>query len=232
MIATLRPLLDPTDPAGGLVTRDGAREEAHREVSRGIYHADDPGILRQLLDRVGGWLDHLFDRAAGVAPGGAPGMVAILLVLTGLVVLVLWRSGPLRGAGNRALDDGLTGRRPAASEHRLAADAHAAAGRYAEAVRERMRALARELESRGVLEPRPGRTADEVADEAGGHLPALAGPLRQAAWIFDEVWYGGRPATAASDAALREIDLLVHRSALRIASPGPASPPTAAPVIR
>ncbi|HEY9476607.1 MAG TPA: hypothetical protein VIS06_22505, partial [Mycobacteriales bacterium] len=120
MIPTLLlPLLDPANPTGpasptGLVTREGARDAAHREISRSIYHADDPGILRQVLDRVSGWLDHLLDRAAGVAPGGVPGVLAILLVLAGLVVLVLWRSGPLRRAG-RALDDGLAGRRPGAA---------------------------------------------------------------------------------------------------------------------
>ena len=87
----------------------------------------------------------------------------------------------------------LSGRLDAA-EHRRRADGFAGEGRFAEAVRERMRAIVRELETRGVLEPRPGRTADEVAREAGALVPAVAPDLRTAATVFDEVWYGGRPA--------------------------------------
>ena len=77
---------------------------------------------------------------------------------------------------------------------------------WAEAIRERLRAIARELEHRGVLDPRPGRTADELCGEAGLRLPVLAGDLRAATSIFDEVWYGGRTATADDEAQLRALD--------------------------
>jgi hypothetical protein len=83
-----------------------------------------------------------------------------------------------------------------ADEHRAAAERAATAGDLAEAVRERFRAVVRELEQRGVLDPRAGRTVDEVAQEAGTALPLVADDLRGAAVQFDDVWYGGRPATA------------------------------------
>ncbi|HEX5495202.1 MAG TPA: DUF4129 domain-containing protein [Mycobacteriales bacterium] len=213
-------LLDPHGP----ITRDGARDAAHHEVSRGVYHADQPGLLRQVAERVAAWFGHLFDRAAGVAPGGGAGVVAILVLFGGLLVLLLWRSGPLGRAGRRRSLDDVDGRRLDAADHRRAADGHTAAGRYAEAVRERMRAIARELEARGVLEVRPGRTADEVAAEAGGQVPALAEGLRRAARVFDEVWYGGRRATAQSDAMLREVDQQVHRTPLRVDPARPTGP--------
>jgi hypothetical protein len=73
-------------------------------------------------------------------------------------------------------------------------------------VRERLRAIVRSLEERAVLEPRPGRTADEAASEAGAALPDCAAGLRSAALLFDDVWYGGRPAGPEGDAALRELD--------------------------
>jgi hypothetical protein len=95
-------------------------------------------------------------------------------------------------------------------------------GQFAEAVREWMRAIVRELETRGVLEPRPGRTADEVAREAGAAVPAVAADLRTAATVFDEVWYGGRPATAQAEAVLRQADRRVQRAQLVVA--GPAAP--------
>lgn len=216
MIGRWAPLL--ADP-GEKITRAGARDAAHREVSRGVYHAHQPGLVRRFLERAADWLGNLLDHAAGVAPGGAAGLVAILLLLVGLVVLLLSRSGPLRGTGRRTVWDAADGSVLGADDHRRAADGHAAAGRYAEAVRERMRAIARELESRGVLEPRPGRTAEEVAADAGHHLPDLAGDLRRAARIFDEVWYGGRPATGDLAALLRDVDLRVRAASLRVDPP-------------
>jgi hypothetical protein len=83
-----------------------------------------------------------------------------------------------------------------------------------------MRAIVRELEARGVLDPRPGRTADEVAREAGALVPAVAGDLHGAAQVFDEVWYGGRTATAGADAAMRQADQRVQSARLVI---GPAA---------
>ena len=113
--------------------------------------------------------------------------------------------GPLgrREAREQAL---FSGRARTAAEHRAAADAHAAAGEWADAVRERLRAVVRSLEERAVLDQRPGRTADEAAAEAGAALPAVAAELRRAARLFDDVWYGGRAAGPESDAALRAVD--------------------------
>jgi hypothetical protein len=99
-----------------------------------------------------------------------------------------------------------TGHVRTAAEHRAAADAHSAAGRWADAVRERLRAVIRSLEERGVLDERPGRTADEAATDAGAVLPSSAAELRRAARHFDEVWYGGRTAGPESDALLRGLD--------------------------
>lgn len=98
------------------------------------------------------------------------------------------------------------GRELRAADHRRRADEAASAGRWAEAVRERLRALVRELEARGVLDPRPGRTADEVASEAGAAVPDVAPDLRAAVRVFDEVWYGGREATRESYATLVDVD--------------------------
>jgi hypothetical protein len=207
------------------IDRDAAREAAQRELSKGIYHTDQPGLLERMLDSAVGWLDRALSRAAGVAPGGIWGLLALLVVLGAAVVLVVWRTGPVRrraawpGSG---LDvSGLV----SADEHRRRADGYAQDERYAEAVRERMRAIVRELEGRGVLEPRPGRTADEVARDAAGSVPGVAGDLRAAARLFDEIWYGSRPATAGSDAAIREADQRVRAARLVTATaPGPAGP--------
>jgi hypothetical protein len=71
-----------------------------------------------------------------------------------------------------------------------------------------------------VLDPRPGRTADEVAREAGAIVPTVAGDLLAAAGVFDEIWYGGRPATPQSDALMRQADDRIRRAPLVVASGG------------
>ena len=208
--------LAATAPVG----RDEARQAAERELSKGVYRQNEPGPVERAVEAVLDWISRLLDRAAAATPGGAAGLLVLVLVIVGIAVLVIWRTGPVRrGARVAAPPVELSGPLDAA-EHRRRADGYAAAGRFAEAVRERMRAIVRELETRGVLEPRPGRTADEVAREAGTAVPAVAADLRTAATVFDEVWYGGRPATAQADALLRQADQRVQRAQLAVVGAG------------
>ena len=93
-----------------------------------------------------------------------------------------------------------------AAEHRGNADRHAAAGQWGEAVQERFRAIARDLEERAMLSPQPGRTAFELATAAGRELPGLSGDLAAGARLFDDVTYGFVPATQPDDATLRALD--------------------------
>ncbi|MFC6985013.1 DUF4129 domain-containing protein [Streptomyces cirratus] len=106
-----------------------------------------------------------------------------------------------------------------AADHRAAADAHAAAGRWTEAVQERMRAVVRSLEERTLLDPRPGRTADEAAAEAATRLPQHAGDLRAAARAFDDVTYGGRTGDPDTYGRLRTLDLALERATPLLTGP-------------
>jgi hypothetical protein len=85
----------------------------------------------------------------------------------------------------------------------LTADQLAAAGRYAEAVRERLRAIVRDLVDRDVVPLGPGWTVTEIAIAAVRARPGLGGPVSAAVAIFSEIWYGLRPATADDDQAMR-----------------------------
>ncbi len=187
------------------LARDEAARLAREELAKQVYQDAGPGLVQ----RVVGWLieraGKLFDDVAGVSPGGYAGIAVVLLLVVVAVVAVRLKVGPLgrREAREQAL---FSGRARTAAEHRTAADAHAAAGEWAEAVRERLRAVVRSLEERAVLDERPGRTANEAAAEAGAALPAVAGELLRASRLFDDVWYGGRPAGPESDAALRAVD--------------------------
>ncbi|MFC7547947.1 DUF4129 domain-containing protein [Plantactinospora sp. GCM10030261] len=85
----------------------------------------------------------------------------------------------------------------------LTADQLAAAGRFKEAVRERLRAMVRDLVERQVIEAVPGWTVTELAAAAGRSRPAVAAPLRAASGVFSDIWYGNRAATATDDLAMR-----------------------------
>jgi hypothetical protein len=185
--------------------REAAQQAAREELAKQVYRDAGPGLVERILRWLYERAVDLLDGAAGVSPGGYAGIVLLVLLLVAAVVAVRLRVGPLgrREAADLPL---FVGRERSAAEHRAAAAAHAAAGEWAEAVRERLRAVVRSLEERAVLEPRPGRTADEAAREAGLALPACADALLSGARLFDEVWYGGHPAGPESDAVLRALD--------------------------
>jgi hypothetical protein len=92
------------------------------------------------------------------------------------------------------------------------ADRLAAEGRYAEAVRERLRAIVRDLVDRGVIDHRPGWTVTELARAAAATRPAVDAPLTEAGRVFSDIWYGSRPAHAGHDARMRELVADVHRA--------------------
>ncbi|MFF7250423.1 DUF4129 domain-containing protein [Embleya sp. NPDC008237] len=200
-LATLVRDWDPVD-----IPRDDARDAARDELSRTEYHRNDAGPVRRALDWFLDRLGDLISRAGDHSPGGGLGLVVIVLLVIAALVVLRLRLGPLRTARRAELP--LYGDRGplSAAEHRAAADAHAAGGRWDEAVRERFRAIVRALEERAVLDVRPGRTADEAAAEAGRALPDAAADLRAAAATFDDVHYGGRTADRDLDRDLRDLD--------------------------
>jgi len=200
----------PPDP----VTRTGAQAAARAEVAKAAYHRHDPSAVQRFISWLAKKLWHLLQAGTNHAPGHATGAVLIIAIGALVAVLVIRRVGTVRRTPQAA--DSIFGTEEVnADDHRQRADRFAADGLWAEAVRERLRAIAREFEQRGVLDPRPGRTANELCSEAGLRLPVLARDLRDATSTFDEVWYGGRTATAGDEAQLRALDKRVagsHRS--------------------
>lgn len=195
--------------------REQAADAARRELSRRQYQDAQPSLLNRVLGRAVRELLDLLDRAAARVPGGGLGLLLLAALLVLLVAVVLARLRPRRDGRRAALFDAAA---PAtAADHRRLADAAAARGDHADAVRERLRAVVRDLEERGVLDPRPGRTAGEVARDAGAAVPAVAGDLRRGVRLFDDVWYGGRAATAADYATLVDVDRRVTQGRLAVA---------------
>ncbi|MCX4666824.1 DUF4129 domain-containing protein [Streptomyces sp. NBC_01381] len=207
------------------IPRGPAREGAERELSKPMYHENDPSLLQRALNRFWDWVDDLFTAASGATPGGGFGLLVIVLAVLAVVAALWWRLGTPRRAptSSPALFDD---RPRSAAEHRAAAEAHAAQGHWNQAVQERMRAIVRSLEERALLDPRPGRTADEAAAEASLTLPAHTARLRTAAQEFDDVTYGGRTATEAAYALMSDLDeTLTHTKPTLTHSPLPQGAP-------
>lgn len=200
-----------------VIGREEAREAAGRELARPIYHHDDPSLFMRLFIEAVGWVEQLLNRAAGASPGGWPGLVAIAVLVVLLVVAVRLRTGPVTRNRARA-EPLLSGPALTADQHRQSAERLAAAEQWAEALRERLRAIARAMEERAILEPRAGRTADELAAECGAVLPDYASEFYAVTRLFDDVWYGGRPAAANDHARARDLE-----AALRGARPALAT---------
>lgn len=193
-----------------LIDPDDARRAAEAELSDPVYALARPSWL----DRAVGWLaQRLADlfNALEAVPGGGFGVLVLLAVVVLVIVVVRLRVGPMARSVRRpaaVFED----RTRTAQDYRDAAEQAFAAGDLGAAVRDRFRAVVRTLEERGVLDERAGRTAGEVAREAGGRLPSARDALWQGAELFDAVHYGGRAATGAGYRSLADLDELVRRA--------------------
>ncbi|MEW2302173.1 DUF4129 domain-containing protein [Streptomyces sp. NPDC006655] len=220
--AALTSLTGSGDEPPVTLPRDPAREAARRELSKRMYHENDPGLLMRALRAIFHWIDRLLSAAASATPGGTLGLVIVVLAVVAVLGALWWRLGTPRhqpASGATLFDD----RPRSAAEHRAAAEAHAAQGHWSQALQERMRAVVRALEERALLDVRPGRTADEAAAEAGRALPAHTDRLRAAAREFDDVTYGGRRATQASYERIAELDRDLERTRPMLTSSTPTT---------
>jgi hypothetical protein len=216
------------------VSSDQARQLAIRELSKSQYHRGDlpqnpSGQPTTALPSP----SPLTQPPQASGPSHALAVVLIILaifVLVAVVLLVLrWLGKPRtdkrrkeksekRGAAGSTPEEILTG----AALHRHNAQQAAAAGDFAEAIRERFRAVIATLDERALLPERADRTADEAATDAGAILPAHAEVLVAAARAFDEVEYGEYVGTPQAYAVISEVDELV-----RTEQPGTLQLPTA-----
>lgn len=202
------------------IDRDAAHRAAQSELNKAVYRKASAG--EQFSDWLNELLYRLLQKAATVPGGWLTSLVLFVLLAVAIVVTVhaarrtvrTHRGGELFGAGQLA-----------AAQHRTTAENYAAKADWASAIRHRLRAVARQLEETGVLESAPGRTANELARDAGTVLPHLSGELSKAAMAFNDVTYGERPGTP--DAYRMIADLDDH---LRFPSPpatSAAGPPAA-----
>lgn len=199
------------------IGRDEARRRAEEELAKAKYQGL-PQWLKDLL----AWLDARWDDIRELAdPGGtprAPGQVdwvylLIVIVVVTAIVLLVWKFGlpkwrkRTRDAEVEADPD------QSPEDYRSIADRAAQAQEWTVAVRERFRALVRELEERTIIDPRPARTALEAAGTSARMLPAVERDLHAAALLFNDVMYGERIADHAAYARMVEADAAVRAAA-------------------
>jgi hypothetical protein len=194
MAATATPALAPADVPIDL-TGEQARRLAERELADPAYRQAEPGLLQQAIAWLVEQVERIVAEAGAAAPGGWLGILGLVAAVILAVLFARWRLGPVRGAAEVtfAVDPSVP-----ASAYRARAHTLAAAGDWDAALRTRMRAIVRGGQERGLIDAQPGWTADEVARALGARLPPAAPALAGAAQTFDEVAYGGRPASEAA----------------------------------
>jgi hypothetical protein len=200
--------------------RQQARAWAQEELLKREYEAERPGPMRLLVAWLREQLGHV------PAPEGLNvnlGVTIAVVLVLALAGYVLWRTGGVHRRARAREGEVFDVPQLTAEEHRRAAQAAEAAGDLRTALLERFRAIARSLSDRALLELSPGRTADELARAAAVRLPGLAEPLAVAARSFDDVRYGGRPATPAAVRSMRELDERAARTTPAANGAAPAS---------
>ena len=198
-----------------------ARRWAEEELAKAEYREAAPSWIETVWENFLDWFSSLdgSSQSAGPLPGPVIGIV-IALVIAAAVILARPR---LNAAPRRTRDVFEADSVLSAAEYRQRAEASAASGEWGDAVVERFRALVRAAEDRTILEPQPGRTADEVARELAVPFPREAGRLERAAGVFDAVRYGNRPAGRGDYQELAGLD-----ADLEAAKPESALQPPAA----
>jgi hypothetical protein len=185
------------------IDSDAAHDAAQRELQKPIY--PKPSLTERFLE----WIDEMIHRLTSTAatlPGGWL-TITVLLILLMIAIVVAVRVARRAMRTDRDSGYALFGEHElSAAEHRATAEQFAATGDWAAAIRHRLRAVARQLEETGVLDAIPGRTATELARDAGKAIPRLSGELLSAATAFNDVTYGDRPGTDSAYRMIAELD--------------------------
>ncbi|WP_454561587.1 DUF4129 domain-containing protein [Mycobacterium haemophilum] len=204
------------------IDRDAAHQAAQNELAKPIY--SKASTAQQFDEWINELLYRLLEKTSSI-PGGrfTTTMLLMLLVIAAVVAIHVARRTMRtnRGGDHRLFDVAqLT-----AAQHRVTAEGYAAEENWAAAIRHRLRAVARQLEENGVLNPAPGRTANELAHDAATALAHLADELSQAATIFNDVTFGDRPGTQAAYQMITDLD--DHLQSRPPAVPSAATQPAA-----
>lgn len=171
-----------------------ARQWALDELSKRQYQDAKPGLGDQILRSIADFFKSLLDGLSNAlhVDTGIAGLV-IVLVLLAIIGLIIFLIRPrLLKRQNADSEVFETETQLSAEEHRRRAARAATAGNYDNAVTEVFRAIVRAAEERVVLDPQPGRTADEVTAKLAAAFAAEAPALWPTALLFNRIRYSAR----------------------------------------
>jgi hypothetical protein len=200
------------------IGREAAKRRAAEELAKAKY-GGTPDWLVELAERADRWAQRIADliirilTERGAGGGVSWGFLLAVAILLAAIALVVWRVGlprwrPHRRDGAVAADS----TRPPA-DYRVLAEQHAAQGDWQAAVRDRFRAVVRELETQAILDVRPARTAWEAAYRASQVLPSCQQALQSGAESFNAVVYGDRRADSEAYQQMVAVDEQVTTAA-------------------
>ncbi|NUT70007.1 DUF4129 domain-containing protein [Pseudarthrobacter sp. C4D7] len=183
---------------------DEARRWAAEELAKPEYRDAAPSWLDTVWQNFLDWLLSFGGSPGDAAPVPSP---VIALVIAAIIAAAVLLARPRLNARARQSAD-LFERETAlaAQDYRARAEAAAADGRWGDAVVDRFRAVVRSAEDRTILEPQPGRTADEAAQALSVPFPGESRRLSRAAASFDGIRYGNRPAGSAEYREMAALD--------------------------
>ena len=202
------------------IDRYAAHQAAQEELKKPIYSKGS--VEQQVADWLNEQIYRLLQKTSSLPGGWLTATVLFILLAIAVIVAVsiVRRTMRTNRGGDHLLFEAT---QLTAAQHRATAESYAAEGNWGAAIRHRLRAVARQLEETGVLNPAPGRTSNELARDAGAALPHLDGELSQAATAFNDVTYGEQPGTQSAYQMI--VDLDDHlRSRLPGIAAGPGQP--------
>lgn len=192
---------------------DEARRWAEDELARAPYQEAQPTPIDRFARAVAEFLGSIFSGQVPATLGPWLAVAAIVVILALVLVAILIWGRPRIATRSRASRE-LFGDDETRSAEQLRADADTAAARAAfdEAIVLRVRALARGLAERTIVETEPGATVQRFAAAAARAFPAERTELHEVARSFDDVRYLRRPGTEAAYSAVRSLDERLARS--------------------
>ncbi|MFP5313580.1 MAG: DUF4129 domain-containing protein [Actinomycetes bacterium] len=189
---------------------DEARRWAAEELAKAEYRKAEPTWLDTLWRNFLDWLQSL-DGPQGDAAQVPSAVIAVVIAAIIAAAIILARPR-LNARVRQARDVFEQESALAAADYRNRAEAAAAAGKWGDAVVDRFRALVRSAEDRTILDPQPGRTADEAARALSLAFSPESRRLAAAAATFDGIRYGNRAADSADYREMAELDAVLDAS--------------------
>ncbi len=186
---------------------DEARRWAEQELAGPEYQIARPTPFDTFVRDAWDFITSLFSGSLPPEIGPVFAVIATAVVVALIAIAFAVWGRPRVTARSRAHAD-LFGHDESRTAAELRRDAASAARQSAwdDAIILRMRAIARALSERTILDPEPGATVHRFARQAGGAFPGEAGALESAASDFDDVRYLRRAGTADAYDRIMSLD--------------------------